>query len=342
MDKAFLQHIAYYLPEDTLTNDELSSLFPEWSPEKILKKTGVETRHISAANETAVDMAEKAARKLFEESGVSKDSVDFVILCTQSPDYYLPTSACIIQDRLGINEKSGAFDFNLGCSGYVYGLGIAKGLIESGQAKCILLLTSETYTKYLHPDDKSCRTIFGDGAAASIISSGKQEGGFNARIDKITYRTIGSHFQSLIVENGCSRNPKKGETSDIKDEEGAYVRNADNLFMDGRDIFDFSAHAVPEVIDENIKVNCLEKEDIDLFVFHQANAYMLNFVKMRAKLPSDKVVVDLKNLGNTVSSTIPIALCRRNIENPIERGAKVMLCGFGVGLSVGAVTMSFE
>lgn len=342
MDKVYLQFISYYLPEQVLTNKDLTKIFPEWTPEKIKKKTGVETRHIVATNETALDLAEKAANKLFEENGVSRGSVDYVILCTQSPDYFLPTSACILQERLKLGEHCGAFDYNLGCSGYVYGLGIAKGLIVSGQAKNVLLVTAETYSKYLHPEDKSCRTIFGDGAAASIVSSQQYDSGLNAEICSFTYRTIGSHYQSLIVENGCSRSPFSPNCPDVRDGEGGYIRNPNHLFMDGKDIFDFSAHAVPEVIEENLHNNNLTKEEIDLFVFHQANAYMLNFMKMRTKLPSEKVVVDLEELGNTVSSTIPIALSRRMKNNPLKAGHKVMLCGFGVGLSVGATVLKID
>ena len=221
----------------------------------------------------------------------------------------------------------------------MYGLGIAKGLISSGQAKNVLLITAESYSKYLHPDDKSCRTIFGDGAAASIVSSQQYDNGLNAEICNFTYKTIGSHFKSLIVENGCSRNSFSPSSADVRDDEGRFIRNPNHLFMDGKDIFDFSARAVPEVIEENLQVNQLTKEDVDLFIFHQANAYMLNFMKMRTKLPAEKVVIDLEDIGNTVSSTIPIALSRRLKYCPLKEGKRIMLCGFGVGLSVGATVL---
>ncbi len=342
MDKAYLQYISYYLPEDVLTNERLSESFPEWTPEKIMKKTGVKMRHIAGASETAVDMAEKAANKLFDDHLVKREDIDYVILCTQSPDYLLPTSACILQERLQLKETCGAFDYNLGCSGYIYGLGIAKGLIVSGQAKNVLLLTSETYTKYLHPEDKSCRTIFSDGAAATLVSSSRKESGFNASIGDFTFRTIGSHYNSLIVETGGSRNPIRGEAYDIRDEEGNFKRNSDSLYMDGKDIFDFSAFAVPEVINDNlVRNNCL-KDDIDYFVFHQANAYMLNFVKLRAKLPAEKMIIDLEEVGNTVSSTIPIAISRKIKRDDMKEGQKLLLCGFGVGLSVGATILCIE
>lgn len=342
MSKSFLQHISYYLPETILSNEDLSREFPEWPPEKIFKKTGVQTRHIADPRETAVDLAEKAADRLFEESGFDRGDVDYLVFCTQSPDYYLPTSACILQDRLHLKENCGAFDYNLGCSGFVYGLGIAKGLIESGQADNVLLLTAETYSKYLHPEDKSCRTIFGDGAAATLITSRQVAGGLNARIGHPTYRTIGSHFRSLIVENGGSRHKEKGQAEVSRDPENGFVKSPDYLFMDGREIFEFSAHAVPEVMGENLERNGLTMEDVDLFVLHQANSYMLNYVKMRTRIPADRFVIDLADQGNTVSSTIPIALKRRLHDQPLATGSRILLCGFGVGLSVGAIVLEMS
>ena len=205
---AYLQVISYYHPERCLTNDELTLLHPEWSADKIASKTGINKRYLSAENETALDMAERVANRLFDEYTIDKSVIDFIILCTQSPDYFLPTSACILQYRLGLQDQCGAFDYNMGCSGFVYGLGLAKGLIASNQAKHILLITSETYTKYLHPEDKSCQTIFGDAAAASFISAEKCAWGLNAEILTPIYKTIGAQYQDLIVKNGAARNPK--------------------------------------------------------------------------------------------------------------------------------------
>lgn len=336
---AYLQYIAYYFPADCLTNERLSVLHPEWSAEKISIKTGIYKRYLSAHGETALDMAEQAATKLFEKEHVDRSIIDYVLLCTQSPDYVLPSSACILQDRLNISEKCGAFDFNLGCSGFVYGLGIAKGLILSGQAHNVLLVTSETYTKYLHPADKSCQTIFGDGAAASLISAEYDTNGMNLEILQPIYRTIGSKYTNLIVETGASRNPRKGQAMDVLTEEGTFLKNDDYLFMDGKAIFDFSAEVVPTVVNENLVQNGCSKEDISLFVFHQANKFMLNFARIRCGIDNERFVYDMEDGGNTVSSTIPIALKRVLQNKDLQYGAKVLLCGFGVGLSVGSVVL---
>ena len=195
--KAYIKGIAYYLPETVLTNEQLVKKFPEWTVDKISKKVGISERHVTTEEETAGDMAVKAAEKLFEKLNIDRSVIDFVLLCTQSPDYHLPSTSCIIQDRLGLSTKCGAFDFNLGCSGYEYGLAVAKGLIVGRIAKNVLLLTAETYTKYIHPEDKGNRTIFGDGATATLVS----ESGF-AEIGEFCLGTDGSGAEQLNEKTG--------------------------------------------------------------------------------------------------------------------------------------------
>lgn len=342
MRKAYLQAISYYLPTYCLTNEIISSEHPEWSAEKISAKTGINRRYISAPDETALDMAEKAALRLFEEYRIDKAGIDFVILCTQSPDYILPTSACILQEKLGLSEDCAAYDYNLGCSGYVYGLCMAKAFIESSQAKSVLLLTSETYSKYLHPDDKSCRTIFGDGASASLITATNSNCGMNAEILLPAYKTIGSQYQHLIVETGGSRNPIRGGSLDQYTEDGEFEKNADYLYMNGKAIFDFTAQIVPSVVNQTLKVNELSKEEIDWFVFHQANKFMLNFSRMRCGIDIDKFVFDTEDGGNTVSSTIPISLKRMINKQQIQSNTHLLLCGFGVGMSIAGVVLKIS
>src|ERR1044072_6423663 len=230
---AFIKAISYYLPETLLTNEEISKRFPEWTVDKIAVKLGIKERHIAAANEFASDLAVKAAEKLFLEYDIERNSIDFILCCTQSPDYFLPTTACIIQDQLGIPKTVGALDFNLGCSGFVYGLSLAKGLIVSKAAKNILLLTSETYSKFIHPADKSNQTIFGDAAAATLICD--DENGFS--IGDFVFGTDGSGAENLIVRNGGIKNLReKGE--DIFSDEG-FLRNDNTLSMNRIDIFQF-------------------------------------------------------------------------------------------------------
>ncbi|MBR5574804.1 MAG: ketoacyl-ACP synthase III [Paludibacteraceae bacterium] len=334
---AYIQAISYYHPKKCLTNEDITNLHPEWSADKISAKTGIYRRYISADNETSVDMAECAANNLFNEYNVDKKQIDCIILCTQSPDYFLPTSACILQHRLGIKEECVAFDYNMGCSGYVYGLGLAKGLIVSGQVKCVLLITSETYSKYIHPEDKSCKTIFGDAASASLITRDKCADGLNAEILESSYLTMGAQYRDLIVENGGSRNPNKGKEEVLLNDDGTYRSSSDYLFMDGKSIFEFSAKIVPYVVEQTLIKNRLHKEDINWYIFHQANMFMLNMARVRSSIPKEKFVIDLEDGGNTVSSTIPITI-KRMISH-IQKGDMMLLCGFGVGLSVAGLVL---
>jgi len=332
--KAYIKVISYYLPEKVLTNDELVVIFPEWSVEKIASKIGVNERHISGEAETATDMAIKAAEKLFAtESHIKKNDIDFIIFCTQSPDYFLPTSACLIQERLGLKTSIGAFDFNLGCSGYVYGLSIAKGFVFAGIAKNILLLTAETYTKYLHPLDKSNRTIFADAASATIISSE----GF-AEIGNFSLGTDGSGAKNLIVKGGASRLPLR--QNDIVFDENNNPISSDYLFMNGSEIFNFTADAVPKLVNEVLIKNNINKDNIDLFVFHQANKYMINYLRKLLNIEQEKFYQYLANVGNTVSSTIPIALFEAQKENKLN--GNILLAGFGVGYSWGGVFLHIK
>lgn len=334
MSKAYIKAIEYYLPERVLRNEEIAAMFPEWSAEKVMKKVGIAERHISAENETASDMAYEAAVRLFDNCPeVMRGDVDFVMLCSQSVDFKLPSSACILQHRLGLSTSCGAFDFNLGCSGYEYGLALAKGLIESKTAKNILLLTSETYTKYIHPEDKGNMTIFGDAASATIVSTD----GF-AEIGSFVLGTDGAGADTLIVKTGGARNIERG--NDIERLDGSFVRGDDYLFMDGGAIFDFSSEVVPKMVEQLLEQEGMNMEDVDLWVFHQANKYMINYLRKLIGIDSEKFFVFMENVGNTVSSTIPIALKVAMKDGKLK--GNVLLAGFGVGLSWGATMLKVE
>ena len=330
--RAFRKAISYYLPSQVLTNQALEKEFPEWSAEKVSAKVGIEHRHIAAADETAGDMACAAAEKLFAD-GVDRTCVDFVLLCTQSPDYFLPSTACVLQDRLGLRKDIGAFDFNLGCSGFVYGLSMAKGLIAGGMAKNVLLLTSETYTKYIHPKDKGNRSIFSDGASATLVSTE----GF-AEIGEFVFGTDGSGAEGLIVKSRAARHPKAYE--DLQMDESGNPVSGDYLYMNGPDIFAFTIEAVPEMIKLCLVNNGLKQDEVAMYVFHQANMYILEFLRKKIRIEKDKFYCNLREVGNTVSSTIPIAL-RDAQEAGLLKG-NVAIAGFGVGLSWGATILKIK
>jgi 3-oxoacyl-[acyl-carrier-protein] synthase-3 len=328
--------ISFYLPETTLTNDDLAALYPGWTAEKILAKTGVRQRHVCGAHECASDLAEKAALRLFADASIDPAQIDFVLLATQSPDYHLPTTACMLQNRLGIPTSAGALDINLGCSAYIYGLAMAKGVVVSKVAGNVLLVMAETYSKHIHPMDKSARTIFGDAAAATLINAGNAD-----RIGSFVLGTDGSGAEHLIVPVGGARKPHRDETYPDATDESGNTRSETNLFMDGPEIFNFTISTIPKLVRETLAKNNLTLDDVDLFVFHQANKYMLDFLRKKTGLPEHKFVIDLEDCGNTVSASIPIALRRASDKGILKSGDKVMLVGFGVGLSWGATVITW-
>ena len=313
-----ISEIETYFPEKKVTNEDLQKEFPEWSPEKIFNKVGVKQRYTASAEETVLELAVKASEKLLKK--IDKNEIDFILFCTQSPDYHLPTTACILQDRLGLRKNIGALDFNLGCSGFVYGLSIAKGLIATGAAQNILLVTAETYTKYLRKSDKSNRTIFGDGAAATLIQKDETKENF-----QFILGTDGSGYDNLIVRNGGGRNRINKE-----DEAG------NCLYMNGQNIFIFTVEKIPVLVKEILEKNNLTENDVDYYIFHQANAHILRKQREILEIPEEKFYINLEKYGNTVSSTIPIALKDALETGKVKRGQKIMLIGFGVGLSWGA------
>jgi 3-oxoacyl-[acyl-carrier-protein] synthase-3 len=325
---AKITKIESFFPEKILTNEALEERFPEWTSEIIEKKLGIVQRHVVADDETALDLAVKVGGKILEN--YDKESIDFLILCTQSPDYYLPTSACILQEKLGLSTRLGAFDFNLGCSGYVYGLGIAKGFIESNIADKVLFITSETYTKNIHPLDKGNLTIFGDAATATIIERSKTE-----HLLEFVFGTDGTGASNLIIPNGGLRN-RYDKDALLIDDEGS-CRTGNDLFMNGPEIFDFTIQRIPELVLETLAKHQLLLENIDYFIFHQANQYMLDYLRKKMKIPEDKFFMDMRDTGNTVSSTIPIAL--QKCSNKLKQGDLVLLAGFGVGYSWGATVI---
>jgi 3-oxoacyl-[acyl-carrier-protein] synthase-3 len=329
--------IEYFLPAGTLTTGELSSLFPEWSVESIDSKTGIQCRRLAAEDECASDLAFAAATKLFESGICNAKEIDFLLLCTQSPDYKLPTTACLLQERLKVPMSAGCLDYNLGCSGYVYGLGLAEGLISSGQACKMLLITSETYSKYIADNDKSSRTIFGDGAAATFLTC---QPGETAFIGPFVYGTDGSGARDLILPGSGARSTFAGENN-VHVPQPSLSRDK-RLYMSGASVFSFAVATIPRCVEALLKKARLHLDDIDLFVFHQASQFLLEELRRLLEIPTGKFQVTLAHCGNTVSSTIPIALKHASLEGRLAKGSRVMLVGFGVGYSWGGTIIRWD
>ncbi len=331
--QAKLQAIEYYLPHEIQDNEYLvANMRLDWSPEDIFAKTGIARRHISQEDETAVNMGVIAAEKLFASGACKIEDIDFLLFCTQSPDYFLPASACIIHQKLGLKNDCGALDYNQGCSGFIYGLAMAKGFIESGIAKNVLLITSETYSKYINSHDRSTRTIFGDGAAATLISSVESD---VAYIDSLVLGTNGAGSENLIVPAGGARLPLSHETGiEIKDHDGNF-HSQENLYMNGPEIFNFTLKIVPKTIQDVLNNAQKSLLEIDYFIFHQANKFILDYLRKKLKISEEKFWIGMEECGNTVSASIPIALKMARQAGKISTDETIMLVGFGVGYSWG-------
>jgi 3-oxoacyl-[acyl-carrier-protein] synthase III len=287
-----------------------------------MRKTGIAARHIAAEGECASDLGVKAAEKLFADYGVDPESIDFLLLCTQTPDYPLPTTACLMQERLGLRPSTGAFDFNLGCSGFVYGIAVANGLIQSGAARRVLLITAETYSKYIDSEDRSLRTIFGDGAAATLLDAADQPSLWGFR-----FGTDGSGADTLMVAKGGCRLPQDA----IKPRHRQ--RWASDLYMDGPSLINFTVAAVPKLVEEILLQAQVGREKIDYYIFHQATYKMLDQLRQRMAIEEERMPIVLKDVGNTVSSTIPIVISQLRSEGRLTWGSQNLLVGFGVGWS---------
>jgi 3-oxoacyl-[acyl-carrier-protein] synthase-3 len=330
--RAAITAIEYYLPDEVLTSDQLATEYPDWPVAKIVAKTGIRERHIAAPDECASDLAVRAAKKLFDSGAIERSDIDVLLLCTQTPDYFLPTTACIVQDRLGIPTEAGALDINLGCSGFVYGLGIAKGLIETGQADTILLLTADTYSKFIRESDRSVRTLFGDGAAATLIETMPPDS--ELHIEAPVWGTDGRGAPNLIVKGGAAKSwSGAGPGCAGQRNGGTHPAGMHCLEMNGPEIFNFTVGVVPTLVENVLQRTCKTMGDIDLFVFHQANKTLLNHLREKIGIPSEKFYLAFEDCGNTVSSTIPIALKRARLEGALRPGQLALLAGFGVGYS---------
>lgn len=331
--RATIKAITSFLPAGKLTNEQLAEEFGDWHAGQILSKTGVAVRGVASVDETASDLGVAAGKRLFESGACTPDEIDFLLFCTQSPDYFTPTTACGMQDRLSLKTSCGAIDFNQGCSGYVYGLTLAKSLIEGGSASNVLLITADTYTKFINRRDRSIRTLFGDGAAATLVSAVESD---SEMIGPFVLGTDGRGAHQIIVPAGGLRCPPTPETAIEKEDEAGNWRSAQNLYMNGADVFGFALRTVPPAVDQLLEKAGLTLDQVDFFVLHQANKFILERLRGKMKIPVEKFWIDMENCGNTVSSTIPIALESAIDQKRINPGDRVALVGFGVGYSWGA------
>lgn len=322
MKYASIGPIAVHFPERVETNQELQVAQPSWNMPEIAQKTGILARHIAAEGELSSDLGVAAAEKLFREFEIDRGSIDFLLFCTQTPDYPLPTTACLMQSRLGLRQTTGALDFNLGCSGFVYGLALADGLIRSGAAKRVLLITAETYSKYIDANDRSLRTIFGDAAAATLIEASTEP-----TLSAFQFGTDGTGADTLLVTEGGLR----PEADAIKPRHRHRWKSA--LYMDGPSLISFAVGAIPQLVQNILAAGSLAREEIDLFILHQATHKMLEQLREAMQIDHERMPIRMEHCGNTVSSTIPILINDLRRSGELHPGMRNMLIGFGVGWS---------
>lgn len=329
--KAYIKAISYYLPERAVSNEDLARQFPGLKIDDLTRLTGVKTRYTAGDDETAGDLAFRAALRLFEEHSIDPSVIDHIIFCAQGADYITPSTACVLQERLGIPGHAGSLDINQGCTGFIYGLSVANGLVSTGNAANVLLLTSVNISELIHPEDRSNRAIFGDGAAATLISTNNEMQG--SMIGDFVFGTDGRGFDAIIIKHGGARYPcYKYPSEDYVDEAGN-IRNDRNFYMNGAAVFNFSVEKVPPMIDELLEKAGISKDDVNLYVLHQANRIILESIFRKMKVPPEKTLYHLENCGNTVASTIPIAMYHGIRDDRIKRGDTLVLAGFGVGFS---------
>ena len=298
--------IEYVLGKNKESLEDLGKINPDWIIEKLKDKTGIHSRHTLGVNETEKSLVIEASKKLFER--VNPDDIDGIIHVSQSPFSRLPTSACLIQDILNLPKNMMAFDLIQGCSGFVYGLSVASAMIYQQGLKKVLVICADTYTNYIPKNDRTNRPIFSDGAAAAILESSG-----DGSIGPFSFFTDGSGGDLLALKENNGK---------------------EQLFMDGKKVFKFSLREVPKVFNELLIKASLKQEDIDLFIFHQASAVILRQLKSKLNIPDEKWFQNIKNIGNTVSATIPIAIKQVKDSGQFKPKMNVMLMGFGVGLSV--------
>ena len=330
--------ISYCLSSKPITNKDLEAEFDEITADAIFAKTGISTRFQTEGDVLASDLGFLAAKKLFKEYNIQKETIDYLIFVSSCLDYKSPTTACVLQNRLGLKTTIGAIDILHGCTGFIYGLSAAQGLIATDQAEKILLITADSPTKLVHPEDLELLSIFSDGAAATIVTN--QNSKVSGKIGKFVFGTDGIGAKNLMSTRSGMRNPTDANWF----KENKAIPSGlkwGKLEMNGSQIFIFSIRTVPKLVNNILSKENLAIEDIDLFVFHQANGVMLDFLRSKLRIPKKKFYLNIENKGNTVSATIPIALKDAFLEGLITKGCKVLVAGFGIGYSWGGTVIRY-
>lgn len=327
----------YCLPKKRLTNAELARRFGERQLKSIVKMAGIKERRVVSPGETASDLAYWAARRLIEDRHLDPAEIDLLIFATQTGDYQLPATACVMHQRLGLSEECAAFDINLGCTSYPYGLSVAHSMIVSGVARKALLLNAEALTTVIHPMDRGLVPLHGDGAVASLLEPVSGKGGF------VGFRlgTDGSGYHHLIIPASGARLPRSDATKREVEEESGILRTQEHLFMNGPAIFHFSVYKIPEVIKQALDQFQLTIDDVDLVLLHQANTTMVNLIYRALEVPPQKRFLFMEMIGNLSGPSTPAVLAEAWRNGLVRPGTRTLLASFGVGLSWGVTVIEW-
>ncbi len=327
-----ISHIAAGLPQKVVPMSEYEVFFTEKEIKRIRKSTGVESVHMADEDKCTSDYAAMLAGRLMKETGLSGSDFDGIVLISQTPDYPVPATSVILQDRLGLPQSAVAFDINYGCSGYIYGLYQAALLISSGSCRRVLIFTGDTQIRMIHEQDRGNRMVLGDGFAVTVMEQGNQEMCFHINSD-------GSGYQYIFMEAGGWRRPKSAETSEPVTDHHGHPRWPEYTYMDGLEIMNFALNKVPSLVQDTLEYAGWSKEEVGTYAMHQANQLILEFLAKRIGVEMDRMPIVMKNMGNTVSASVPLMFTEKHHELKLQNALKkVLICGFGVGLSWGAAT----
>jgi 3-oxoacyl-[acyl-carrier-protein] synthase-3 len=311
-----------YLPEKVLTNADLER-FVDTTDEWIQGRTGIRERRVAADDETTGDLAERAGRIALEDAGVDPSEIDLLIVGTTTPDVVFPSTACLVQHRLGIGE-CGAFDVNAACSGFIYALSIATQFIEAGSARKVLVIGAETLTRLLDWGDRSTCVLFGDGAGAAVLGADEEPGVLSTHI-----HANGGHADLLKVDVGVSRGFKPEPRGGLA------------VHMKGNEVFKVAVNTLGRIVDETLAFNEMDKHDLDWLIPHQANLRIIKATAKKLDMPMDRVVVTVDKHGNTSAASVPMALDEAVRSGRIRRGDNMLLEAFGGGFTWGAALIRY-
>lgn len=320
---------SYYVPEKRLTQAELAQRFGEDAVRKVAESSGIWERRIAGPDECASDLAFRAASDLLSAHGIDRASIDLLIFATQTPDYLLPTTACLLQERLGLSTGTAAFDLNLGCSQYVYALGVAHSMVAAGLNRRALVLTGDTVSRLLHPQDRAVVPLFGDAATATLIEPCPAGEGFQ----HFKFGSDGKGGPFLIWPTSGLRKPRTTDSAREVADKNGNVRRADDMYMDGAAVFVFTLKTVPKLVQDLVASAGLTLADIDLFVFHQGSEMIIESSAKKLQIPREKLHYKLHDIGNSGGSTVGVTLTDAWLKGRIRPGMKILLSAFGVGLS---------